>query len=146
MRARPLIIAVLAAGFAGCGGAGSGAGDFEGVEGDVAEAIERLQTTGTRQESADEICRDLLTQDLVRRLAADGSTCETEIRQAIADADLFDLRVTDVSIEGDTATAEVVSAAGDSRAEGTVGLIRERGDWRVGEITGTAPNAAQPQG
>lgn len=138
MRVRPLLLAVLATGFAGCGGAGGGTGQFEGVEGDVAEAIERLETTGTRQESADEICRDLLTEALVRRLASGGSTCEAEIRQAIADADLFDLRVTDVTVQGDSATAEVVSAAGDSRAAATVRLARERGDWRVGDIRGAS--------
>ena len=135
MRARPTLLIVMAAGLSGCGGAGGASGDFEGAQAEVAEAIERLETTGTRQEGAGEICRDLLTQELAARLAT-GSTCETEIRQAIADADLFDLRVTDVAVDGDRATAEEVRAAGDSRAEGTVQLVRERGDWRVAEITG----------
>ena len=133
MRARPILLILLAAGLSGCTGAGGG-GEFEGAEADVVEAIEQLESTGTRQESADEICRDLLTGDLVRRLAADGSSCESEIRQAIADADLFDLRVTDVAVQGDNAVADVVSAAGDSRAAATLLLARERGDWRVGDI------------
>ncbi|CAA9498265.1 MAG: hypothetical protein AVDCRST_MAG69-1732 [uncultured Solirubrobacteraceae bacterium] len=134
MRARLILPIVLAAVLGGCGGAGGASGEFEGAEADVAEAIEQLESSGTRQESADEICRDLLTEDLVRRLAAGGSSCESEIRQAIADADLFDLRVTDVTVQGDNAIAEVVSAAGDSRAAATVRLARERGDWRVGDI------------
>lgn len=138
MRARSLLPALIAAGLAGCGGGAGASGDFEGAEADVAEAIERLQTVGTRQEGAGEICRDLLTQDLAGRLGAGGTTCESEIRQAIADADLFDLRVTDVTVTGEAATAEVVSAAGDSRAEGTMRLARERGDWRVGEIRGAS--------
>lgn len=137
MRARLLPLA-LAAVFAGCGGPGGGGGDFEGAEADVAEAIEELRTSGTRQESAPEICRNLLTTRLQQRLTADGSTCAQEIRQAIADADLFDMRPTDIEVTGDRAVAQVVSQAGDTRAEATLQLARERGDWRLDEIRGAS--------
>jgi hypothetical protein len=134
MRARPLLLVGLAAALAGCGGAGAGAGDFEGTELEVAEAVERLQTTGSRQESAGELCRDVLTRALAQRLTSDASSCEAEIRQAVADADLSELSVTDVSVRGNAATAEVESAAGETRREATVELVRERGDWRVAGI------------
>ena len=134
MRARLLPLAGLAAALAGCGGEGAGSGDFQGAEREVAEAVERLQTTGTRQESAGEICRDVLTRALAQRLTADASSCETEIRQAIADADLSELSVTDVTVRGEAATAEVESAAGETRRVATVELALERGDWRVAGI------------
>lgn len=132
MRARVLPLA-LAALLAGCGGPGGG-GDFEGAEADVAEAIEELRTSGTRQESAPEICRNLLTTRLQQRLTADGSTCAQEIRQAIADADLFDVRATDIEVRGNRAVAQVESVAGETRAEATLQLARERGDWRLDDI------------
>jgi ribosome-binding factor A len=134
MRARHLLLAGLAAGLVGCGGAGTAGGDFDGVESDVAEAVERLQTAGARQESAGELCRAVLTSALARRLAADASSCEREIRHAIADADLSQFSVTDVSVRGDSATARVESAAGETRRVATVELVRERGDWRVAAI------------
>ena len=134
MRSRPLLLAGLAAGLVGCGGAGAGSAEFEGTERDVAEAIERLQTSGTRQDSAGEICRNLLTQALAQRLARDAGSCEREIRQAIADADLSQLSVTDVSVRGNAASARVQSSAGETRREATVELARERGDWRVASI------------
>ena len=135
MRTRSLLVVVLAtAGLAGCGGAGEAGAEFEGVESDVAEAIERLETRGTRQESAGEICRDLLTTALAQRLAGDGGSCEREIRQAIADADFSQLSVTDVNVRGEAATARVESSAGETRRQATVELTRERGDWRVSAI------------
>ena len=134
MRVRPLILAVLAAGLTGCGGVGAGGADFEGTERDVADAVESLQTTGSRQESADEICRNLLTRGLAERLTRDAGSCEAEIRQAIADADLSQLSVTDVSVRGNAATAEVASSVGETRRRATVELARELGDWRVAGI------------
>ena len=134
MRARLLLIAALASGLLGCGGAGAAGGDFEGTELEVAEAVESLQAGGSRQESAGEICRDVLTRALAQRLTADAGSCEAEIRQAIADADLSQLSVTDVSVRGSAATAQVESSAGETRREATVELALERGDWRVANI------------
>ena len=134
MRARPLLLAGLAAGLIGCGGPGAGSAEFEGTEGDVAEAVESLQASGSRQEQAGEICRTRLTEALARRLTADAGSCEAEIRNAISDADLVQMTVTDVSVRGDAATAEVESTAGETRRRATVELARERGDWRVAAI------------
>ena len=134
MRARPILLAGLAAALVGCGGAGAGGADFEGTERDVAEAVESLQATGSRQEQAGEICRTRLTAVLARRLAGDGGSCEAEIRHAIADADLVQLSVTDVSVRGNVATAQVESTAGETSRKATVELARERGDWRVAGI------------
>ena len=134
MRIHPILVAGLAAGLAGCGGTGTGSADFEGTERDVAEAVESLQASGSRQEQAGEVCRTRLTQALAQRLAADGGSCEAEIRHAIADADLVQLSVTDVSVSGNTATAEVESVIGETRRRATVELARERGDWRVAGI------------
>ena len=134
MRSRPVLLAGIAAALVGCGGAGAASGDFEGTERDVAEAVERLETTGSRQEAAGEICRNLLTAALAERLAADGSSCEREIRHAIADADLAQISVTDVSVRGDAATARAESSAGETRREAIVELARERGDWRVASL------------
>ena len=134
MRPRGIVIVALAAVLSGCGRAGAPSGDFEGTEAQVAEAVERLETTGARQASAGEICRELLTAELAQRLARDASSCDREIREAIADADLAQVSVTDVSVSGDSATAAVESSSGETRVVATVEMARERGDWRIAGI------------
>jgi hypothetical protein len=119
----------------GClGGGAAGGGDFEGREERVAEAIETLQSTATRQENAGDICRDLLSRALAARLSSGGTRCEQEIRHAIADSDLFDLRIVDVGVQGTNAQARVETSAGGETTAVSLLLIEEQGDWRLDGI------------
>lgn len=134
MRARTAtLLAGLTLGLAGCAGGSAGA-DFEGEEAQVAEAIGALQASATRQENADEICRDALSRELTERMSSGGTRCETEIRQAIADADLFDLEVVGVEVDGTEAVARVRTSVGDQTTSATLELIEEQGDWRLDAI------------
>jgi hypothetical protein len=123
----------------GCGAAGSGGGDFEGAEREVAEAVESLQSASRTQDGPREICSELLSRELVERLEAGDSSCTTEIRHAIADADLYELTVTDVTVSGSSATARVESLAAGEGARGTMRLSQQDGNWRLDAISSDAP-------
>jgi hypothetical protein len=123
----PLLLAALAS---GCGGSASSAGDFEGEEQRVAELVEQLQSAGETGDAA-EICDEVLAQQLRDQIQEAGATCEQELDKAIKDADDFELEVEDVTITGDSATAEV---RGRDRGEERVRefeFVRERGGWRA---------------
>lgn len=129
------LLAGVALGLGGCtGGGAASSGDFEGQEEQVAEAIERLQTTATRQDNAGEVCRELLSRDLAARLSSSGTRCEQEIRHAIADADLFEIQIAEIAVEGTNARARAQTTAGGETTAVTLSLIEEQGDWRLDGI------------
>ena len=132
--ASPTIAVVLALGLSGCALLGDADTEFQGEEEAVAETVRSLQTAAVGRDGA-EVCSALLTEELAERVSRTGTTCPREMEQAIADADLFELTVLDVEIDGDSATARVEnSGAGDDGVTGTVQLERSDGNWRIGGI------------
>ena len=127
---RLLALLPMAVVLAGCGEATStSVEDFRGDERAVAQVVEDLQAAGEQQD-AEEICRDLLVQDVVRRLERGGSSCAAEIDRAIEDVDDYELVVEDVTITGSTARATVVPREGtDGRA--VLRFERVGGAWRA---------------
>jgi hypothetical protein len=101
-------------------------GDFEGAEGAVAQTIADLAEAGRNREAVD-ICGGIISEDLREQLAAGESTCNDEVQKAIEDVDDFELDIKDISITGETATAQVDN--GD--AERTFELVRDGSDWRI---------------
>ena len=135
MRFRPPSIAALAAALAlaGCGASqSSSADDFQGQEKAVADVIEELQSAGSTGDEA-KVCDELIAPDLAKEFAAGSSDCEDEVSKAFSDADDQELRVTDVSVSGDTATAQV-RAGDDSDTTATFELERRRGRWFISSI------------
>src|SRR5215211_2959199 len=131
LRLLPLL---LAAAVAGCGQAASSAGDFKGGEKDVAEVIEELQTAAQSRKPED-ICSDVLSRKLADRLKTADGDCVDTMEKVAGDADDFELDVTDVTITGTTATAEVEARRGDSEnATTTFALAREDGKWRLTDL------------
>ena len=100
--------------------------DFQGTEKAVADAVDDLGSAGKRKDEG-KICTELLTRELAQRMRARGTTCETEVSDAIADSNDFDLTVEDVAITGDKATARVRGRGGVR----TLGFVRERNGWRI---------------
>ena len=129
-----LLPLVLAAVLAGCGQAPTSANDFKGSEKAVAQTIEDLQSNAqNRKPSA--ICRDVLSTGLADKLKSSGSDCAGEIEKVTGDADDFELKVTDVTVTGNTATAKVEARRGDDKnASTTFSLVREDGDWRLSDL------------
>ena len=129
-----LLPLVLAAALAGCGQAQSSASDFKGSEKAVAETIEELQSAAQNRKPAD-ICSDVLSRELADKLKSAGNDCVREIEKVTADADDFELDVTDVTVTGTTATAKVKARKGDrDDAVTTFTLTREDGDWRLSNL------------
>lgn len=129
-----LVITLLAVAFAagGCGSQPSSAEEFEGDERAVAETVEDLQRAAERQE-ADRACRDFLSEELAGRIAAAGENCQEELEKAIADADVVELEVEDVQVDGTTATARVRGEGEPEDAVRTLEFVKA-GDperWRV---------------
>src|SRR6476661_6641591 len=97
--ARPLALLVASAVPLGACGQSSknSATDFQGEQKAVAQAIEDLQTQGSKRttDSARKICTDLLAPALVARIKqASSKPCDTVIKDALGDADAFELQVT----------------------------------------------------
>lgn len=131
MHRRMFLPAFAALLLGGCGaGEESSTERFSGEERRVAQVLEDLQAAGETGDSA-EICSRILTEQLVDRLAADGSSCTQELEDALGDADDFELDVQRIEVAGARATATVGS--GEGRPQ-TVQLIRAGRDWRVAAL------------
>ena len=127
MRRPATLLALLlsTAALSGCAAApqNKSAGDFKGAEADVAKAIDDLKAS----RNPDEICKDYLTQDFARSLAAGGRDCQDEVEAMMRDIAATDLDVKKVTISGSTAQAEV-------RQDGktaTFELERGTGGWQI---------------
>lgn len=126
----PVALIALAAALAGCGATSSPAGDFEGEERAVADAIEEIQSAAQRRE-ADRLCRDLLTRRLRDAVASGGTSCDSEIEKATEDADAYELEIEEITVTGTTATATVKGEAGDRDISRTFRMVEEDGRWRA---------------
>ena len=130
-RALPIVL-VLA--LAGCTQQETSSNDFEGTEKGVAEAIEDLQANA-QSRKPEAICSDNLSRELADKLKAAGSDCTSEMEKITSDADDFQLDVKDVSVSGNTATAQVTTRRGkDKDATVTFSLVREDGEWRLNDL------------
>jgi hypothetical protein len=138
---RVLAAPLLALALAGCGAAAESANtaeDFSGEERKVAQAVEDLQDAASRGD-AERLCSAVLSAELVRRFEqAGGESCRLAVEEAIQDADTFELRVEDVTIEGDKATARVQAEAGDRDDTDDLQLVREQGRWKVSALRAQA--------
>jgi len=125
------LLAVLAlAAAAGCGQAADSAGDFSGEEKKVAQVIEDLQDAATKDEPR-RICNALLAPQAKARV----KDCLGAMRQALDDADNYDLTVKDVTIDGATARARVAAGRDEDQME-TIELVRVGSDWRISALAG----------
>ena len=133
MLARLLPLALVAA-LGGCAQAPTASKSFKGADKAVAQTIEDLQSNAqNRKPSA--ICRDVLATALANKLKSAGSDCTDEIEKLTGDADDFELKVTDVTITGTTATAKVKARRGANKnASTTFSLVKEDGDWRLSDL------------
>jgi hypothetical protein len=131
-----VVLALVLLGLAGCGAqttASSSLDKFEDPqEKAVAQKVEDLEADGKRGK-VDDICSDILAQSLVSQLNAAGTDCPTEIQKAIDDANEFDLETQKVTINGNTATAEVKQ--GDKAGIEKMQFTREKNDWRATSLS-----------
>ena len=132
-----LAAAALAAAVAGCGATNAPqeneAGEFTGTERAVATTVEDF-ADAARQQDTEQICADLLSSALVERLG--GGRCAEELKASLRDTNAGDLTIPPrgVRLSGREATVRVVTELGEQDATDTLGLVQERGRWRIAEV------------
>lgn len=119
------------------------AGDFQGDQKVVAQTVEDLQSAASKAD-ADKICDELLAADLVAKIKTVAQktdpkgTCADGLKDALRDADSFELQVKKVAINGTTATATVESDdTGDKKSTDTLTLTKAGDGWKISSL-GTA--------
>jgi Putative lumazine-binding len=133
---RTLALLLAAAGLAtGCGASSSNsASDFSGVKKDVATTVDDLESAAKKSDEV-KICRDLLTPSLIATLrAANKSSCDTAVNDAIKDADTFDMTVKSVNVTGNAATAVVDSKR--KSTDDTFTFEKVGGSWKISGFGG----------
>lgn len=130
-----LALCVLAFTLAACGASAprDSAEDFSGAERAVAAAVEAIETAA-RDDDARELCTKLFSERLVSALEQQGTNCTTAVREAFDDASSKDLTVDDVTISGDTATAQVTSGTGSNEKSDTLELERAGSAWKIASL------------
>jgi hypothetical protein len=127
-------LCLLALALAGCGAAPrDSAKDFKGDERPVADVVERLEKAA-RDDDPAIVCKTLLSAKLLAALRAQGTNCNTGVKEAFKDADSFDITVDDVSIAGTTARAKVKYRSLSDDKTATLTLDREAGTWKISSL------------
>jgi hypothetical protein len=132
---RPLAaLCLLAFLVTGCGAAPrDSAKDFKGDERDVADVVERLEKAA-RDDDPTLVCKSLLSAKLLAALRAQGTNCNTGVKEAFKDADSFDLTVDDVSIGGTAARAKVKYRSLSDDKTATLTLDRAGTAWKISSL------------
>jgi hypothetical protein len=131
---RRLLVIAAALALSACGTAQkSSDATFTGAQKDVADVVDKLATAGQRHD-ASTICNDVLSKQLLTQLKTAGGDCESEMKDAIADATDYDLQVRSVKVTGNNATAQV--RQGDDGKVATFTFVKENGGWRASALGG----------
>jgi hypothetical protein len=138
MAASSRVLAVLVAlplVLGACGqSAKDSASDFQGDQKAVAQTVEDLQSASRKNDSS-KICTTLLAPTLVAQVKkTSGGDCEKGVKDALSDADSFELQVQKVTISGDKATAVVKSEGGDKDRVDTLELVKDGTVWKVATL------------
>jgi len=121
---------------------GCGESDEDQVRNTVADFAQ-----ATKDRDFKEMCNDLLSQQLVKRLQTIGLSCEQVLERSTANQVLSpSITVEKVKVRGDVALAQVqTTAVGEKPSTDTLRLVKEDGDWRISSLSGAQPPAPQPQ-
>ena len=134
MRRAFLAAPVVALLLSGCGAAADNQ-ESKFTEGSdqaqIASVVDKLSTAGAARD-AETICTEVLAATLVNELKAAGGNCVTEMDRAIKDASDYDLQVTDVKVNGTTATVKV--RQGDDGEVATFTFVKDKGGWRASAL------------
>jgi hypothetical protein len=138
MAAPPRLALLLAASTLALGACGqtskNSATGFSGDQKPVAQAVESLQSAGSKRDAA-KICNDLLAPALVAKIkAASSRPCDSVLKDALSDADAFELQVKKVTLAGDTATAVVESSSGNKKRTDTLQLQKVGAAWKIASL------------
>jgi Domain of unknown function (DUF4878) len=115
-------------------------GDFKGDEKAVAQTVEDLQSAASKADG-DKICDELLAADLVAKIKTVArktdpkGTCADGLKDALRDADSFELQVKKVAINGTTAIATVESDdTDDKKSTDSLTLTKAGAGWKISSL------------
>jgi hypothetical protein len=136
---RRLALVVVLCVVAGCGG------DDEPSDADQVRATLVQFGKATSAHDYKTMCTKLLAPNLLDKLREVGLGCEEALKQGLGDVKSPQLSVGKVTVNGDTANAEVRSSAeGQSPSTDTVQLRRVDGSWRIASLAGTGEPGPAP--
>jgi hypothetical protein len=134
MRRTFAIVAVLALGVSACGGTDSSKPSGTPQE-QITKVVDNLSTAGQRRD-ADRICKEILAKRLVDELKTAGGDCVTEMDRAIKDATDFDLKISQIKVTGNTATARV--RQGEDGRTAVFSFVKEGNTWKASALGGAS--------
>ena len=128
MRKLALFLLVGAAALGTLGIAGCGGGDSD--EDQINETIETAFTSDDP-----ELC-DSITQDLLEELTSEtGEEALQQCEEQVGETEPNEsVEISEVNVEGDTATATFEAVGGDSPGHVEATLVKEDGDWKFDEV------------
>ncbi|HET6546947.1 MAG TPA: nuclear transport factor 2 family protein [Solirubrobacter sp.] len=127
MRCRLAALLLVAGAACGCGG---GPSDVEQVH-DVVEAFGKA----TAAKDYQRLCDHLLAPKLVEEVESVGLPCEVALKQGLGDVVSPTLTVGEIEVRGNTATADVRSAAaGEQPSRDTLQLVQVEDSWRIASL------------
>jgi hypothetical protein len=136
---RRLALVVVLCVVAGCGG------DEKPSDADQVRSTLVQFGKATSDHDYKTMCTKLLAPNLLDKLREVGLGCEEALKQGLGDVKSPQLSVGKVTVNGDTASAEVrTSAEGQSPSTDTVQLRRVDGDWRIASLAGTGEPGPAP--
>jgi hypothetical protein len=138
-RAACAALAVAAAcGALGCGadqeGGGDGGGGGPTAEQQVRTVVAKFGIA-TRQKDYQEICDNLLSDELVAKIEGVGLPCESALQRGLGDVRAPTLEITQVSIGQGRALVSIhTTAAGQSPSDDALQLVREGDEWKIASL------------
>jgi hypothetical protein len=129
----PVLTALLALALAGCGD--SGPSD----EAQIRSALAEFQRA-TAAKDYPTLCDRVLAPELIQTVEQIGLPCEMALEKGFEDVRDPRISVGAVSVDGDSATAQVrSSAAGQAPSEDSVRLVRVGDGWRIASLGDAGP-------
>ena len=134
---RRVVLALVACALAGCGD--SGPSDEQQIRTTLDQFA---QATAAQDYPA--LCQRILAPKLVDTLEQIGLPCEAALRRGFEGVKQPQISVGDVTVDGDSAKAQVRSSAeGQKPSQDTVELARVNGQWRISSLTTGSQRAEQ---
>jgi hypothetical protein len=135
MRRTLAIAAVLALGLSACGSSDSDSKPSGTPQEQITKVVDNLSTAGQRRD-AERICTEVLAKQLVEELKTAGGDCLTEMDRAIKDATDFDLKISQIKVTGNSATARV--RQGEDGETAVFSFVKEGNVWKASALGGAS--------
>jgi hypothetical protein len=122
---------------AGCGATTSNnADDFQGDQKSIAQVVDDLEKAakGGRPDTK-EICNTIFAKAVADKLKQGNEDCQDAVKRQLKDASDFDVEVKKITVNGNAATASVVSTVNGDDATQTLSFVKDGNAWRIAGLS-----------